>query len=157
MLPEGGRPYRAGSAGGKGVYVVPRQALPASLWRRSAEEKPLALTLLLLTIASEVARTVGLKASAVGFNRFGPSVLAVLWYAAAFYFLSVSLKQIPLGIVYAIWSGRTVSFVLLEVLLWWESLGFAHLAGIGVIVAGVVILNVFVGSPGREVSPPRPA
>ena len=111
--------------------------------------KPLALTLLLLAIAAEVAGTAGLKASE-GFSRFGPSVLAVLGYAAAFYFLSVSLKQIPLGIAYAIWSGLgTVGSVLLGVLIWRESLGFAHLVGIGLIVAGVVILNVFAGSSGR--------
>ncbi len=111
--------------------------------------KPLALTLLLLAIAAEVAGTAGLKASE-SFSRFGPSVLAVLGYAAAFYFLSVSLKQIPLGIAYAIWSGLgTVGSVLLGVLIWRESLGFAHLVGIGLIVAGVVILNVFAGNSGR--------
>lgn len=81
-----------------------------------------------------MAGTADLKASE-GFRRFGPCVLAVLGYAAAFYVLSVSLKQIPLGIAYAIWSGLgTVGSVLLGVLIWRESLGFAHLVGIGLIV-----------------------
>ncbi len=70
---------------------------------------------------------------------------------AVFYLLSVSLKQIPLGIAYAIWSGLgTVGSVLIGVLIWRESLGFAHLVAIGLIVVGVLTLNVFAaGGPQR--------
>ena len=107
---------------------------------------PFTLLLLFLAIAAEVVGTAGLKASE-GFSRLGPSALAVLGYAAAFYFLSVSLKQIPLGVAYAIWSGLgTVGSVLIGVLIWRESLGPTHLVGIGLIVVGVVTLNLVAGS-----------
>ena len=107
---------------------------------------PTALVFLVLAIASEVAGTAGLKASE-GFGRLGPSALALLGYALAFYFLAQSLKYIPLGVAYAIWSGLgTVGSVLLGVLLWKEILGPVHLAGIVLIVVGVVVLNIAPGS-----------
>jgi multidrug transporter EmrE-like cation transporter len=65
------------------------------------EINPSALLFLVLAIASEVAGTAGLKASE-GFGRVGPSALALLGYALAFYFLAQSLKYIPLGVAYAI-------------------------------------------------------
>jgi multidrug transporter EmrE-like cation transporter len=96
----------------------------------------------LLAIASEVAGTAGLKASE-GFGRLGPSALAVLGYALAFYFLAQSLKYIPLGVAYAIWSGLgTVGSVLLGLLIWKEILGPVQILGIDLIVVGVVVLNV---------------
>ena len=103
---------------------------------------PTALLLLILAIASEVAGTAGLKASE-GFGRLGPSALAVLGYAVAFYFLAQSLKYIPLGVAYAIWSGLgTVGSVLLGLLIWHEVLEPVHVLGIALIVVGVVVLNV---------------
>jgi small multidrug resistance pump len=63
---------------------------------------PSALLFLILAIAAEVAGTAGLKASE-GFGRLAPSVLALLGYALAFYFLAQCLKYIPLGVAYAIW------------------------------------------------------
>ena len=107
---------------------------------------PSALLFLVLAIASEVAGTAGLKASE-GFGRVGPSVLAVIGYALAFYFLAQSLRYIPLGVAYAIWSGLgTVGSVLLGLLVWKEVLGPIHIFGIALIVVGVVVLNV---APGR--------
>jgi multidrug transporter EmrE-like cation transporter len=86
--------------------------------------------------------TAGLKASE-GFGRVGPSVLALLGYALAFYFLAQSLKYLPLGVAYAIWSGLgTMGSVLLGLLIWKEILGPLHLLGIALIVVGVVVLNV---------------
>ena len=103
---------------------------------------PTALLLLVLAIASEVAGTAGLKASE-GFGRLGPSALAVLGYALAFYFLAQSLRYLPLGVAYAIWSGLgTLGSVLLGVLIWKEILGPPHIVGIALIVVGVVLLNV---------------
>jgi small multidrug resistance pump len=103
---------------------------------------PTALVFLLLAIASEVAGTAGLKASE-GFGRLGPSALAVLGYAVAFYFLAQSLKYLPLGVAYAIWSGLgTVGSVLLGLLIWKEILGPLHIGGIALIVVGVVVLNL---------------
>ena len=103
---------------------------------------PAALLLLVLAIASEVAGTAGLKASE-GFGRLAPSALAVLGYALAFYFLAQSLRYLPLGVAYAIWSGLgTIGSVLLGLLIWKEILGPVHILGIGLIVVGVVVLNV---------------
>ncbi len=103
---------------------------------------PTALLFLVLAIASEVVGTAGLKASE-GFGRLGPSALAVLGYALAFYFLAQSLEYLPLGVAYALWSGLgTLGSVLLGVLIWREVLGPMHVLGIALIVVGVVVLNV---------------
>ena len=94
--------------------------------------------LLILAIASEaqVFKTSG------GFGRLAPSALAVLGCALAFHFLAQSLKYIPLGVAYAIWSGLgTVGSVLLGLLIWKEILGPVHILGIALIVVDVV-LNV---------------
>ena len=106
---------------------------------------PTALLFLVLAIASEVVGTAGLKASE-GFARLGPSALAVLGYALAFYFLAQSLEYLPLGVAYAIWSGLgTLGSVLLGVLIWREVLGPMHVLGIALIVVGVVVLNMAPG------------
>jgi small multidrug resistance pump len=99
--------------------------------------------LLLLAILSEVVGTVALKASD-GFARLGPTALVVVGYGLTFYFLGLALKQIPLGVAYAIWSGLgTAGAVLAGVLLWRESLNLAGVIGIALIVTGVLILNLF--------------
>jgi small multidrug resistance pump len=104
------------------------------------------LLLLLVAILSEVVGTVALKASD-GFARLGPTALVVVGYGLTFYFLGLALKQIPLGVAYAIWSGLgTAGAVLAGVLLWRESLNLAGLIGIALIVAGVLILNLFPGA-----------
>ena len=104
------------------------------------------LLLLLVAILSEVVGTVALKASG-GFARFGPTALVVVGYGLTFYFLGLALKQIPLGVAYAIWSGLgTAGAVLAGVLLWRESLNLAGVIGIALIVAGVLILNLFPGA-----------
>ena len=104
------------------------------------------MLILLLAIVSEVGGTVALKASE-GFARLGPTLLVVVGYVLTFYFLGLALKQIPLGVAYAIWSGLgTAGAVLAGVLLWRESLSPAGVVGIALIVAGVVILNLFPGA-----------
>jgi small multidrug resistance pump len=104
------------------------------------------LLLLLIAILGEVVGTVALKASD-GFARLGPTALVVVGYGLTFYFLGLALKQIPLGVAYAIWSGLgTAGAVLAGVLLWRESLNLAGVIGIALIVAGVLILNLFPGA-----------
>ena len=104
------------------------------------------LLLLLVAILSEVVGTVALKASD-GFARLGPTALVVVGYGLTFYFLGLALKQIPLSVAYAIWSGLgTAGAVLAGVLLWRESLNLAGVIGIALIVAGVLILNLFPGA-----------
>ncbi len=95
---------------------------------------------LLVAIVSEVVGTSALKASQ-GFTRFIPSIVVIAGYASAFYFLSLTLKSIPVGIAYAIWSG--VGMVLVSVaglVLYRQTLDLAAIVGIGLIVAGVVLL-----------------
>lgn len=97
---------------------------------------------LLLAIVSEVIATSSLKASQ-GFSRLWPSLLVVVGYGAAFYLFSLSLKQIPLGIAYAIWSGLgTVGVVLIGLFLWGETLNALRVFGIALILIGTVILNL---------------
>ena len=94
-------------------------------------------------IASEVIATSALKASD-SFTKLWPSLVVVIGYAAAFYLLSLTLRVIPLGIAYAVWSG--VGVVLITAVGWLafgQKLDVPAILGIGLIVAGVVVLNVF--------------
>lgn len=98
---------------------------------------------LAVAILSEVIATSALKASAE-FTRLGPSVVVVAGYVSAFYFLSLTLKTIPVGVAYAVWSG--VGIVLIAVIarvLYDQKLDLPALVGMGLIIAGVVVLNVF--------------
>lgn len=98
---------------------------------------------LVLAIVAEVIGTSFLKASA-GFTKPLPSVMVVLGYGAAFYFLSLTLTAIPVGIAYAVWSG--VGVTLIAAIGWLflgQKLDAAAIAGMGLIVAGVVVLNLF--------------
>lgn len=98
---------------------------------------------LAVAIVSEVIATSALKA-AQGFTRWLPSLFVVAGYASAFYFLSLTLRTIPLGISYAIWSGVGVALV---TLVGWavydQRLDLPALVGIGLIVSGVLVLNIF--------------
>ena len=97
---------------------------------------------LLLAIGTEVVATSALKASD-GFTRILPSAVVVAGYAASFYFLSLSLRDIPLGVVYAVWSGiGTAAIALIGIVFFHETLGWVGIAGITLIVLGVVLLNV---------------
>ncbi|WP_339896823.1 multidrug efflux SMR transporter [uncultured Gilvimarinus sp.] len=99
--------------------------------------------LLILAIVCEVIATSALK-SAAGFTRLGPSVIVVVGYGIAFYCLSEVVKTLPLGVTYAIWSG--VGVALIAVVGWLvfdQKLDAAALLGLGFIVTGVVIINVF--------------
>ena len=98
---------------------------------------------LVIAIVSEVAATSALKASA-GFTRLWPSLLVVGGYAAAFYFLSLTLRTIPIGVAYAIWSGAGVALIaLIAWIFYGQALDAAAIIGLLLIVAGVIVLNVF--------------
>ena len=99
--------------------------------------------LLVVAIMSEVAGTSALK-SAVGFTRFWPSTIVVLGYASAFYFLSLTLKSIPVSIAYAIWSGvGTALIALVAWLFMGQKLDLPATVGIILIVSGVLVINIF--------------
>jgi small multidrug resistance pump len=96
---------------------------------------------LALAIASEIVATVSLKLSD-GFTRPLPVVAVVAGYGLSFYALSITLRTIPLGVVYAIWSGvGTAAVVVIGLFLFRETLDAVKVAGIGLIIAGVVVLN----------------
>ena len=98
---------------------------------------------LAIAIVSEVVATSGLKAAA-GFTRPLPSLLVVAGYGFAFYFLSLALKTIPVAVAYAIWSGAGVALIALVAwLVLGQSLDLPAILGLALIVAGVVVLQVF--------------
>ncbi|MGL5652349.1 MAG: quaternary ammonium compound efflux SMR transporter SugE [Paraclostridium sp.] len=99
---------------------------------------------LVLVIAGifEVWWAVGLKYSE-GFTKLVPSVLTVIGMIASFYFLSLALKELPLGTAYAIWTGiGTIGTVILGVFLFKEPMDFVRLVCIGFIVAGIIGLKL---------------
>lgn len=101
------------------------------------------LVYLLIAIIAEVIATSAMKA-AEGFTKLIPSVLVVVGYGVAFYFLSLTLKTIPIGIAYAVWSG--VGIVLVSVFAYFyygQSLDLPALVGMALIIAGVLVINLF--------------
>jgi small multidrug resistance pump len=96
---------------------------------------------LALAISSEIVATTALKLSD-GFTRLGWGSVVVVGYGISFYALSVCLRSIPLGVVYAVWSGLgTAAIVAIGYFVFGELLDAVKLAGIGLIIVGVVMLN----------------
>ena len=99
--------------------------------------------LLAAAIVVEVVATTALARSA-GFSKLAPSLVAVLGYAFAFWILSFALQVMPTGVVYAIWSGLGIVLVTAVAWLWsGQSLGPQVLLGLGLIIGGVVVVNLF--------------
>ncbi|GAA5162008.1 MULTISPECIES: DMT family transporter [Amycolatopsis] len=103
----------------------------------------MAYLLLALAIVAEVAGTVSLRLSE-GFSKLGPSIVVVAGYGVAFTALSFVLKLgLPVAVVYAIWSAAGVALVaVIGVLFLHESLNPAMIAGLALIIAGVVLLEL---------------
>ncbi len=98
---------------------------------------------LLLAVAAEVVATSALKA-ANGFTRPLPSLIVVLGYGAAFYLLSLIVQSMPLGIVYAIWSGTGIVLVAVVGAVWLKQIpDWPAVVGMTLILAGVIIVNLF--------------
>ena len=98
---------------------------------------------LAIAIVAEVIGTSTLKASE-GSTRLLPSVVTAIGYAIAFYCLSHSMKTVPVGVGYAIWSG--VGIVLITAIAWVafkQRLDLPALAGMGLIISGVLVINLF--------------
>lgn len=96
-----------------------------------------------IAIVSEVIATAALKTSQ-GFTQLVPSLVVVAGYGVAFYFLSITLKSIPVGVAYAIWSGAGI--VLISVIGWvimGQTLDLPAIIGIALIMAGVITINVW--------------
>ncbi len=102
-----------------------------------------------LAIVAEVGATTALKLNE-GFSKPLPTLAMALGYGVAFYFLSLTLRSIPVGVAYAIWSGLGV--VLITTLGWLafgQKLDAPALAGMGLILAGVLVMNLFSSTVGH--------
>jgi small multidrug resistance pump len=98
---------------------------------------------LVIAIVAEVVGTSFLRASA-GFTKPLPSLVVVVGYGLAFFFLSLTLDKVPVGIAYAVWSGAGVTLIAaIGWLFLGQKLDPAAMVGMGLIVAGVVVLNLF--------------
>src|SRR5690349_14191337 len=94
-------------------------------------------------VLGEVIGTTALKFSE-GFTKLIPSILVVLGYGTSFYLLSLSLKVIPIGTAYAMWSGiGIVLTVIAGMILWRETIDWARGIGILLIMLGIIIINLF--------------
>jgi small multidrug resistance pump len=102
-----------------------------------------------LAILSEVIATASLKFSE-GFTKLVPSIVVILGYGASFYLLSISLKVLPIGLAYAIWSGiGIVLTVIIGMVVWREPLDWATGIGIFLIICGVLVINLFSQTTGH--------
>ena len=96
-----------------------------------------------IAIVAEVTATSALKASE-GFSRLWPSAVVVLGYGVAFYFLSLTLRTVPVGVAYAIWSGAGIVLIgLIGWLVLKQPLDLPAALGMGLIIAGVAVIQLF--------------
>ena len=96
-----------------------------------------------MAIFSEVIATSSLK-STEGFTNLIPSVVVVVGYCAAFYFLSLTLDEIPVGVAYAIWSGvGIVGIAVIAVIFHDQRLDFGAIIGMGLIIAGIIVMRLY--------------
>lgn len=101
---------------------------------------------LAIAIVAEVIGTSFLKSSE-GFTRLVPSVVVIVTYGVAFYFLALTLKTLPVGIAYAVWAGAGVALIAIAGFVFFgQSLDPPAIIGILLIVAGVTVINVFSAS-----------
>ncbi len=98
---------------------------------------------LILAIAAETIGTTALQASHQ-FSRLVPSIVVVFAYGASFYLLSLTLKVMPVGLVYAIWSGLGIVFIAaIGRVVFGQRLDLPALIGIGLILVGILIIHLF--------------
>ena len=98
---------------------------------------------LMIAIVAEVIATSALKASD-SFSKLYPSIITVIGYMLAFYFLSLTLKTIPTGVAYALWSGIGIVLIsLISYFVFKQTLDLPALLGLGLIIAGVIVINLF--------------
>lgn len=98
---------------------------------------------LAIAIVAEVAATTALKASA-GFSKLVPSLIVIIGFGTALYFMALVLRTIPIGITYAIWSGLGIVLItLVGFIMYKETPDIPAMIGMGLIVLGVVVINVF--------------
>jgi len=98
---------------------------------------------LAIAIIAEVAATSALKASEE-FTKLLPSIIVVVGYGVAFYFMTLVLRVIPIGITYAIWSGLGIVLVaVVGFFLYRQIPDLPAIIGMGLIISGVIVIHVF--------------
>ncbi len=98
---------------------------------------------LMTAVVFETIGTSALQASDQ-FTKPKPLVLTLICYGAAFYFLSLTLRVMPVGVAYAIWSGLGIVLIALIGLAWFgQKLDMPALVGLALIIAGVIVINLF--------------
>lgn len=101
---------------------------------------------LFFAILTETLGTTALQASQQ-FTRFWPAVATVVFYGLSFYFMSYALKYMPVGIVYAIWSGLGIVLIAaIGFVLFGQKLDLAAVLGLGLIIAGILVIHLFSAS-----------
>tara|TARA_B100001113_G_C21031312_1_gene588106 strand:+ start:88 stop:387 length:300 start_codon:yes stop_codon:yes gene_type:complete len=92
---------------------------------------------------SEILATASLK-STEGFTKFIPSALVLVGYCSAFYFLSLTLDTIPVGVAYAIWSGvGIVGIAIISVIFHGQNLDLGSIIGMALIIAGITVMRLY--------------
>lgn len=109
----------------------------------------IAYAYLAVAIIAEVIATSALKA-ANGFTVLVPSIITITGYVVAFFFLSLTLKTMPVGVAYAIWSGLGIVAVsVIAFVLYKQVLDLPAMLGMGLILAGVLVINLFSKTAGH--------
>ena len=104
---------------------------------------PLHYVYLIVAVAAETIGTTALQASQQ-FTRTGPTLVVVLAYGLAFYFLGIALKHIPVGIAYALWSGLGIILIaLIGFAVFGQKLDAPAIAGLALIIAGIAVIQLF--------------
>ncbi len=106
-------------------------------------------TFLGIAIIAEVIGTSALKASHE-FTRLIPSLIVIAGYGTAFYFMSLAMRTIPLGVTYAIWSGLGIVLITIAGMLIYKQVpDLAAITGMALIVAGVLVIHLFSSTAGQ--------
>ncbi len=99
--------------------------------------------ILIVAVLFETIGTTALQASQQ-FSRLGPSIVVVVAYGISFFLLSITLKFMPVGVVYALWSGMGIVFIaIIGLLVFGQKLDLAAVLGLAMIVGGIVVIHLF--------------
>ncbi|MFV0512764.1 MAG: DMT family transporter [Jhaorihella sp.] len=110
---------------------------------------PVHYVYLVLAIVTETIGTTALQASQQ-FSRLWPSLLVVVAYGASFYFMSFALKAMPVGVVYAIWSGLGIVLIAaIGLVVFGQRLDLPAILGLLLIIAGILVIHLFSASAGH--------
>ncbi len=110
---------------------------------------PKAYFFLLVAVIAETIGTTSLQASQQ-FTRLWPSILVVVGYGFAFYFMALTLKYMPVGIVYAIWSGLGIFLIaMIGFVVFGQKLDWPAILGLAMILAGILVIHLFSKTAGH--------